>query len=239
VGWRVAADVERFDEAVESFLRRVPLTDAQRRLIPIEARRRAFWIAGTAQMDVLQHAIDSIRDAIADGTSLEDWKVLARERLGAEFATATPSHLTTVFRNATQTAYNEGRYEQMMEPAVVQMRPFWMYDAILDGATTEICRDLNSKVVAANDPFWDSHTPPLHHNCRSSIRSLKRSEALQRGISSKAPDIEPQEGFGQSPKVSKDWKPDLRTKDAELRAELKRKHEAYKSRPDPDPLPAA
>ena len=159
--WKITAEAGEFDQAVDHFASRVVLSDDERKQIPGAARSRAFWIAGTAQLDVVQHVQDKLTKAIAEGTTLEDFKKTVRESL----KTTTDTHLETVYRNATQTAYNAGRWQQMSEPSVTRFRPFWLYDAVLDGRTTPLCNKLNGTLLAASDPFWDSHTPPMHHRC--------------------------------------------------------------------------
>lgn len=232
-GWRVTAEAGRFDEALEHFASRTALTDEERKRIPADARSRAFWIAGVAQLDVVQRVQEKLAKAIESGTALEDFKKQVRDDL----ATTTGGHLETVFRNATQTAYNAGRWRQMSDPSVARFRPFWMYDAILDSRTTPLCNGLSGTVLEASDPWWDTHTPPLHHRCRSGIRSLRRSEAEKRGITTTAPAETPPDGFGLSPKLAKEWRPEPGSRDAGLLAEFTRKNGDLEKRPALPALP--
>src|SRR5690606_13728376 len=75
------------------------------------------------------------------------------------------------------------------------------------------------------DPFWDTHWPPLHHRCRSSIRNLRRTEAERRGITTTRPDAPVPEGWGLSPRVAqhKEWRPEPGSRDQVLLAELEKK----------------
>lgn len=225
MAWSVSADVERFDEALEWFLQRTILTDEERRAIPAGARTNAFWVAGSLQADQVQRVFDSLEKAIEQGEPFEEWRKRVRKELASD------AHAETVFRNATQGAYNAGRWAQMTEPSVSKFRPFWMYDAIRDSRTTELCQGLNGTILPHDHPWWDTHIPPLHHRCRSSIRNLRRSEAERRGVTPQPPDAPPQEGFGASPRLRTGWRPDLTKYDPAIAAELPRKE------PPPPPPP--
>jgi len=199
VSWRAPTDTQRFEEAAEWFLRRLPITPEQFYELATHWRREAFTITGVAQARVLQDAIDLIDRAMNDGTSLRAFKDEALPKLEAAWAGTVrdPGYrVETIYRNAVQTAYNDGRHELMTDPDVMRARPFWMYDAILDEATTELCASLNDTILPADDPFWSSHWPPLHHRCRSAVRSLSRSEAERRGITSVPPTEQPESGWG-------------------------------------------
>lgn len=223
--WAVSADVERFDEALEWFLGRTILTDEQRRAIPASARARSFWIAGVAQLDVVQDVFDELDKAITAGEPFEEFQKRVRDKLTKAWGRDNPARIETIFRNAAQSSYNAGRWAQMTEPSVAKFRPYFMYDAILDDATTPICKGLNGTILHHEDPFWDTHWPPLHHRCRSSIRNLRRTEAERRGITTTRPDAPVPEGWGLSPRVAqhKEWRPEPGSRDQVLLAELEKK----------------
>ena len=138
------------------------------------------------------------------------------------------AHAETVFRNAAQRSLNAGRYRQMQDAA--KWRPYWMYDAVRDTRTTEICRRLDETVRPADDPYWNTRIPPLHHRCRAGIRSLRKSEG-ERRVTNVPPPEQPQDGFGLAPDADPVWKPDPSKYDPELYAELNRK--ARKERKPP------
>lgn len=235
MAWAVSADVERFDEALEWFLGRTVLTDEQRLAIPASARARAFWVAGVAQLDVVQDVFGELDKAITAGEPVEDFKRRVADKLTKAWGRENPARIETIFRNAAQSSYNAGRWAQMTDPAVAKFRPFWMYDAILDGSTTEICKSLNGTILSHDHPFWDTHVPPLHHRCRSSIRNLRKSEAERRGITTTAPTEMPPDGWGQSPRLAKEWRPEPGSRDPGLLDELEKKQPP----PPPPPKPKA
>lgn len=190
--WRLNADPERFDEALEFFRSRVVMTANFARDLDARARTEAFWIGVGLQIHEIEAVRHEIDRAIERGESFQEFRTRVKEQLRST------THAETVFRNATQRSYNAGRFAQMRDPAVLETRPYWMFDAILDSATTETCREADGTVLPATHPWWDANIPPRHHRCRSSIRNLRPSEAKRRGISFQGPS-EAEAGFGAAP----------------------------------------
>lgn len=198
----IASDIARFDEAIEELRRRIILTDAEFRAIEVEARRRAFAMAGITQLQVVQQVLNLTIEAVARGDGLKAWQKRARGVVGRAWGRGTSHRLELIFRNATQQAYNNGRFWQMTRPEVLRFRPFWMFDAILDGRETAICFERDGTILPADDPWWVRNWPQLHHKCRSTVRTLSERAAKRRGISDKSKIASTaQEGFGLSPAV--------------------------------------
>jgi SPP1 gp7 family putative phage head morphogenesis protein len=213
-------DVERYDEAANWFLGLKVVTGTEHAALVQGAYHQAFWVGAGLQVDEVQRVFTEIGKAIESGEPFAEWRERVRKELWND------AHAETVFRNAVQRAYNAGRYEQMRKPEVLRFRPFWLYDSILDDRTTEVCKICNGTLLPADDPFWQSHVPPLHHRCRSSIRNLRRSEAERRGISPKAPDTDKLKApgeWGLAPSKSEGWKPPKGKYDRDLDKELRKK----------------
>jgi len=206
--FRITADPLRFDQAVQWFRARLPITDAEFAKLDREARDRAFTVSGVHQLDVVHSVWRGIDKANAAGTPFEDFKKVAGKLLAEEWGEPNAARVETIFRNATQSSLSRGRYLQMKDPDVVRFRPFWMYDAVRDSRTTPVCNGLDETVLPAEHPFWDTHIPPLHHRCRAGIRSLRPSEAEKRGIRRDPPNIDADPGFGRAPGTG-DWEPNL------------------------------
>jgi SPP1 gp7 family putative phage head morphogenesis protein len=206
--WSVQSDPStrpKFLEAIEWLRRRVPISDTAYSRLVIAAHDVAIRLAGVTQLDVVEDVRRSLERAVSQGESFTDWKRKIRRRLtnawvANDAAPANPGwRIETIFRTNVQRAYSAGRYEQITDPVVVESRPFWMYDALLDDRTTEFCREMNGTILPANDARWDGRIPPTHFNCRSGLRTLRESQARRRGISSSVPDDYAQEGFGGVP----------------------------------------
>lgn len=205
----------KFEEANDWFLRRTVVSDADRKSIPVDKRQRAFWLAGVQSLEMVQAVRDSLDKAIAGDVKFYDWQKEWGPRFAALFGQPKPFWLETVWRNAVQSSFNAGRYAQLTDPLIMKLRPYWRFDAIDDQRTTPICNFLDNSVIAADDPWWDTHFPPLHHRCRSLVVSLRLKEALARGITG-PPESDKDEhqvtgGWGNAPKSGHDaWKPTVR-----------------------------
>ena len=200
MAFEITADPSRFDEASGYFLGRAVITREEARRLTSDAKTRAFWIGAGLQLAQVQRVFDEVAKALDSGEPFDDWRKRVRTELTND------AHAETVFRNATQRSYNAGRYRQMRE--VEAWRPYWMFDAILDSRTTRVCRKCNGTILPASDPWWLTHQCPLHHSCRSSTRSLRTSEAEERGITRSKPSETAADGFGLAPELDPIWKPD-------------------------------
>lgn len=215
--WSVSADPVDFDEAIAWFRKRVKLTPDEWRALEDRAKAKAFTVANVAQLDLVDHAWQGIDDAIAKGTTLDDFKKSIGETLKAAWGAdvSNPAwRLETIFRTNVQLSYSAGRYRQAMHPDVLEHHPLWMFDAVLDGRTSPICAACNGTKLLASDAWWNDHTPPLHFNCRSTITTMADD-----GDHSEPPDVPAASGFGSAPTDDGegDWEPDLSEYPDELR----------------------
>lgn len=204
MAFNVTADPGKFKEALDWFKKRYPSIDIG--TLRKWAADRAFIIAGVAELDVVTQVHNEIQRAIDDGTGFDDFKKSVTDSLESAWQNndATPTNVgwrvETIFRTNIQKSYNAGRWQQIHDPDVLEYRPYLMFDAILDSRTTDICQERNGTILPADDDFWNSNNPPLHFNCRSSLRSLSQAEGDRRGVSDSAPDVEDAaDGFGSAP----------------------------------------
>lgn len=107
-----------------------------------------------------------------------------------------------VARTFLQERYNTERWYQMVSEPVRSVRPFWLYDSIIDDRTTVICIGYNGTLLPWDHPWWLTRKPPNHWGCRAIIRAVSRATARRRGITTKLPLLIPQDGFGLSPALT-------------------------------------
>jgi len=160
-----SADPDKFQEAIRAHRRKVPITDPAFRALTEAERERAFWVAGVTQGEAVQEIFDAIDRAIEHGTTLEKFKEDVGQRLVEAWGGEDAARTETIFRTNTMSSYNAGRYEVFSDPAVKAARPYLRFDAVGDSRTSDICEALDGKVLPADDPFWRTHSPPLHHQC--------------------------------------------------------------------------
>src|SRR5690606_39080854 len=184
MAWRVSADPVKNESAIEWFRKKVPLTREQWDQLVDDAKRRAFTVSSVARLDVIADTLAALDRAIAEGTTFQEFKKDVAAKLPEECQGTVKDpawRLETIHRTNVQSAYSAGRYEQMTDPEVVKFRPYFMFDAIIDDRTTNECKALHGVIRPQDDPYWEGRIPPLHFNCRSGLRSLRKSQAERRG----------------------------------------------------------
>lgn len=192
------AKVTEFDEALQWFLSKTPVTQEQADELEDVARARAFTLAGAMEIEVVQTVFDEIAKSLEAGTPIEEFQAAIEEKLIGKMG-PNGHHLETVFINNCQQAYNSGRWVQQNDPAINALRPFRMYDSVLDGRTTEHCKAWDGVIRAWDDPCWQLHSPQCHHRCRAQLRSIRPREAARRGLTEQLPEEQASEGFGLPP----------------------------------------
>jgi SPP1 gp7 family putative phage head morphogenesis protein len=214
----ISDDPADFDEAVRAFRKRVPMPDWQWDALTQAEREFAFKVSGVAQADLVTEAWEAIDRALTEGTTLEAFKLEVGGQLEAAWGRADPARLETIFRTNTQSAYNGGRHEILSHPEVKKARPFWRFDGAADARQCDDCDPLDGVILPADDPFWHTHQPPLHHQCRCVITPLSDEEADDEGVTEDVPNVEVDEGFGRPPSAGGDWEPDTTTYPEPIRA---------------------
>lgn len=168
-----------FEEALKFIRTKIPMTEAEFYALVKEARTKAFSVSGMASLDALKDIRDSLADAIKKGMTLSEWKKDVSTILkhwGIDGWRA-----ETIYRTNLQTAYQVGRYEQMTDPDVLEMRPYWRYVAVMDAATRPEHAVMHGKVFPADDPIWDIWYPPNGFNCRCTVQTLSEAELKREG----------------------------------------------------------
>ncbi len=161
-----------FDEAVKFMKSRVPLTKAEWSALEEQVRFRAFTVAALSAPDAIERIRKHVIVAVENGTSLSKFWTAAKAEDVAGLGSS-PWYWETVYRTNVQTAYNAGRATQIMKSNPEYLE----FIGIEDSRQTAICAQRNGVVLPATHPFWKSNWPPLHFNCRSTVRAVFKGEA--------------------------------------------------------------
>lgn len=158
-------------------------------------RANAFSVAGISAVKMLERIKFSLVDAIADGTSYEEWK---NQVMKGEFDVDLPEwRYEVIYRTNIQSMYNRGRQAEQRENA--DYEPYLMYDAVGDSRTRPSHLEMDGVIRSINDPWWDTHAPPNGYNCRCHTIGLSEDEMMERGgITPSLPDAEPDEEWDYS-----------------------------------------
>lgn len=217
----VAALGDRFEEAIAAFRETAPAFDGAFVEVEAAASAKAFTVAQVTRADVVASVWRALDVAIATGESLAAFRATVEPLIAAAWIgspSEVPARVETIFRTNTAVAYNAGRYRQATHADTVRLRPYWRFDALLDGRTSSICRACHGTTLPADHPWWRTHLSPLHHRCRSSFVTLRASQVER--TTDKPPTSEPVGTFGRPPDAP--WRPDPAAYPAPLRPAIQR-----------------
>lgn len=153
---------------------------------------RAFVVAGAMKDSLLVDFQTAIDKAISSGTTLNDFRKdfdSIVKRHGWNYNGSRGWRSKMIYQTNVSTAYQAGRYKQMLSPAVVKERPYHQY---VHGGSKDPRPDhlaYDGLVLPYDDPFWKTHRPKNGWGCKCSIRTLSKGD-LKR-IGKEAPDVSP------------------------------------------------
>jgi len=212
---------EHYREAIDAFRKKVPMPRSAFDELTARERQRAFTVAQVTRGRVLQQVWDAIDSAVAHGTDLAKFKEDCGTQLIESWGGEKPGRIELVLKNNVLSSYAAGREAINNAPAVREARPYARFDDTDSDRECDICADCHGVVLPAGDPWWDTHSPLMHHGCECTRTALSQEEAEDEGIDTRGPDVEADEGFGVRPdEQGDDWAPDLGNMPAELREAL-------------------
>ena len=189
-----------FEEAAQYFRERVPVTADVFYALAEEYQGLAFTVSGYTKLQILKRFYEELLAAIEAGNTFSEFRLNMNEFLKNEGYTGlAPLQADNIFRTNIQTAYHVGHYQQMTDPAVMKLRPYWMYDAVNDAHTRRTHLAMSGRVFPADSPVWDIWFPPNGFRCRCTVRTLSRRQVEQRGLTVETVpplDIHPDRNFG-------------------------------------------
>ena len=161
-----------FEEAVEYFKGRVPVTADVFYSIVEQYRGLAFTVSGYTKAQILKRFYDEILAALEDGNTFSEFRKNMNDFLKGEgYEGLDPLQADLIFRTNIQTAYNVGHYEQMTDPGVMKLRPYWQYDLVPSERLPMPLHRANPLEAASRGPGahrrgrvpGDRSRPPLRH----------------------------------------------------------------------------
>lgn len=201
-----------FQEAVDYFKERVPVTAEIFYQIAEEYRALAFTVSGYTKAQILKKFYDELLSALEEGSTPQEFQANMNDFLESEgYEGLNPEQADLIFRTNIQTAYNVGHYQQMTDPAVMELRPFWQYDAVNDSHTRPSHLEMDGRVFPADSPVWNTWFPPNGFKCRCTVKTLSKRQVEQRGLTVETsfPAVAPDPHFGTNPAKVR-FEPDLK-----------------------------
>lgn len=194
-----------YAEAVEYLKKRDVLKKIDYDRLSDRLKFRAFTASRISDGALLKRINDVITSNVESGDGLREFlkmtktDVLSKVGLG----NAGGWYWETVYRTNVQTAYNAGRMMGYEED-----KPLALELVVIDDArTTDYCRQYAGKgfILPYDDPFWKTHIPLFHFNCRTTVRAIYDEREIPGQWSSKADIENPAKGFGNNPVVDDSW----------------------------------
>ncbi|MCP1225686.1 phage minor head protein [Sebaldella sp. S0638] len=183
-----------FNEAINWLLNREPQTYDQIQRVMERYRTNYFWIKRSTDLEVTKTLYSELLKNLELGQTFEDFKKnIDIESLGFG---KDGYYLRQVFDQTMINAQSVGQWEQLQEGMQYGFI-YGLYDAILDGRETDLCRQLDGKVYRLDSPFWEVYYPPNHFRCRSRVTALSEEDMTNYGYRAESGEIgtNPQKGF--------------------------------------------
>lgn len=171
---------------------------------------RGFMIAGAKRDDLLTDFHTALRKGIEQGTTLETFRkdfdgIVGK--YGWSYNGGRGWRTRVIYDTNLRTSHMAGRYAQMTDPAVLAYRPNWRYVHGDSRRPRPQHLAWNGLVLAADDPFWDTHYPPNGWGCKCSIEPLSDRNLQELGKSGpdKAPPLVIDPKTGTPIGIDKGW----------------------------------
>lgn len=163
-----------FEEAIANITNKYPIMAEYLNEINKTVADKMFWVKKATDEQTVKRIKQSLEKVLKTGGTFASWKedietVITKQGFGDD-----GYYLQNIYRTNLMSAYNTGRKEQQISN--VESAPYWLFDAVGDERTSDICLSLNGKIYRADNPVWDDIYPPLHYGCRSGVISLDEGE---------------------------------------------------------------
>lgn len=161
-----------YDNAVREAMRRMNCTPQQFEKLSADLRTQAFTIGRLSQIDMISKVKEAyVKQLKSSEVSVKKFIEDALEITGKDIGYS--QYFDIVFRTNLQKDYNAAKaFDIVNDPP-----QFLQFVGIEDERQSDICRARSGVILPATDPWWDDNWPPLHYNCRSTIREIMGSEA--------------------------------------------------------------
>jgi hypothetical protein len=168
------------------------------------AHDKAFIVAGAAKADLLDDLHQAVIRSASEGRGFQvfqrDFKALVAKHgwtgwTGEGSAAGEAWRARIIYQTNMSTSYWAGRYQQMTNPEVLKLHPYWRYihsDTVLHPRPLHLA--WHGLTLRWDHPFWQTHFAPNGYGCMCRITSVTQAEGE---ASARAGLGEPPEGWDQ------------------------------------------
>jgi uncharacterized protein with gpF-like domain len=184
-----------FAEQIAFFRSKHPQLTAAWTDVYAAEHNHAFMVAGAAKADLLADLRAAVDKAIAEGTTLEEFRRDFDEivkRRGWSYTGGRNWRTRVIFETNLRQSYHAGREAQMADPELRRRRPYGLYrhGGSEDPRPEHLAWD--GLVLPLDDPWWDTHTPQNGWGCKCKKRMISEADARRMGldVAQSAPPVE-------------------------------------------------
>lgn len=184
-----------FEEAISFFRQKVPIPSTGWQDLQAQEHDWVFTVAGVTKAEMVADFQAAVDQAIAQGTTIADFQKSFDQIVadnGWTYRGERGWRSETILFTNIRTAYAAGRHTQMSDPDVLKDRPYWEYRHGDSRVPRPLHLSWDGLVLAADDPFWETHYPPCGFGCKCRAFSVSERDLERMGKS--GPDEAPNDG---------------------------------------------
>ena len=178
-----------FDAQLAFFRNKLNLPTERWTDIMRNAHDRAFMVAGAQGADLLHDLRGAIDTAISKGTGIEAFRKEFRNIVkkhgwaswtGQGYKAGEAWRTKVIYQTNMTTSYAAGRLEQLNDPDLVKVRPYWQYnhnDSVMYPRPEHVSWD--GMVLPRDHAFWRTHYPPNGWGCQCWVSAVSKEAFLR------------------------------------------------------------
>lgn len=183
-----------FKEALDYLQQKIPQPTNGWADIYGQQHDHAFMVAGAKKTAIIEEFQSAIQAAIQDGETLHDFRKRFDnivEKHGWDYKGSRGWRSKLIYETNIRQAYNAGREAQMAEPGFQELFPYMEYRHSGAENYRPQHKAWDRMVLAANDPWWDVHSPSNGYGCK--CKKFPVSERAMKRKGKTAPDTPPKD----------------------------------------------
>lgn len=175
-----------FQEQIDFFNQKNPLPSQHYDDILKAAHDKAFIVAGAAKADLVNDFYNAVGKAAKEGKTI-DWfrgqfdAIVKKHGWTGWTAEGTEAGVAwrtrVIYQTNLSTSYAAGRWAQLKDPDLLDVRPYWKYvhnDSVAH--PRPLHQSWNGTVLRHDDPWWATHFCPNGWGCRCRIKAVRAKE---------------------------------------------------------------
>lgn len=180
-----------FKQQVDFFRQKLSIPTAHWDDLQRSEHDHAFVVAGAMKADLLADLRGAVDKAVSEGKSLGAFRKEFREIVakrgwvnytGSESKAGIAWRTRTIYKTNMDTSYMAGRWQQMTDPEVVKLRPYWRYvHNTVENPRADHQRWHNT-VLPAGHEWFKAHYPPNGFGCNCGVETLSVKDLERQGL---------------------------------------------------------